>query len=365
MSDIQLLIIIERYLNDEMTEEERFRFEALRRENDAVNSKVLEHKHFTRCLNEMGERIAFENRLNSIHDEIDIHALKEEFIEKPMWIVELWRNHHSKISVAASVAIFAIASTLFLSGYFNTSKQISTYSALRREVASIKRSQNALIRDVKSSVASNSVKEDPSHFGGTGFALSPDGYIATNYHVINGADSVYVQNAEGISYKAKTIYINPAYDIAVLQVIDDNFSPLAQIPYTFKKSTSDLGEDVYTLGYPKDEAVYGKGYLSSATGYNGDTVAYQVSIPVNPGNSGGPLLDAKGNVIGMISGKQTQADGAAFAIKSNYILDAIEYIDTDSLHKKLTLSSKNYMSSLNRTQQIKKLHNYVFMIKVY
>lgn len=367
MSDIRLLAIMERYINGEMTEDESLRFEILRKENTQADRLFAEHQLFTHRLKEMGERLAFEKRLNAIHDEIDVHALKDELTEKPIWLVSLWRHHHSKISVAASVAIFSIIGTLFLSGYFNNSKQNSTYSALRREMASIKRSQTALIRDVKSSASTvvDAQEMDPGHFGGTGFALSSNGYIATNYHVINGADSVYVQNSEGNSFRTKTIYVNPTYDIAILQITDSTFQTLMALPYGFKKGNSDLGEDVYTIGYPKDEAVYGKGYLSSSTGYNGDTIAYQISIPVNPGNSGGPLLDSKGNIIGIISGKQTLADGAAFAIKSNYLVKVVKDIPLDSLNNKLKLDTKNNMSNLSRTQQIKKLQNYIYMVKVY
>jgi len=111
--------------------------------------------------------------------------------------------------------------------------------------------------------------------------------------------------------------------------------------------------------------VFGLGALTSATGYQGDTTEYQVSIPVNPGNSGGPLLDDKGNVIGIINAKQTQVAGAAFAVKSAYLLKAIQNIPSDSLSKSLTLNTKNTLAGLSRTQQLKKLKNYVFMVKVY
>ena len=105
--------------------------------------------------------------------------------------------------------------------------------------------------------------------------------------------------------------------------------------------------------------------MSSRTGYAGDTLAYQVSIPVNPGNSGGPLLDSYGNVIGIISGKQTHFDGAAFAIKSKFLLKSLETISQEALDTKLVLSKKNMLAGLDRKDQIKKLQNYIFMVKAY
>jgi serine protease Do len=364
MSDNQLSELIERYLNGDMSHEEKLRFEAMCAD-PAISNKLTAHVEFNSMIRQYGERVELEKRLNAIHQEIDVHTLTEQLTERPSWIVQLWHNHHSKISVAASIAVFAILSTLYATGYFN--KNTSNYTALRREVDGYKRtteklnqSTNALIHEVK---ASSKRVLGQSKYGGTGFALTNNGYIVTNYHVVNGGDSIYVQNSAGESYHAKLIYTEPQYDIAILKIDDAAFKNLSAVPYNFKKTQSDLGEDVYTVGYPSDSIVLGKGYLSSASGYNGDTLKYRVSIPVNPGNSGGPLLDNKGNVIGIISGKQTQMDGAAFAVKTNYLMQAIKNIPADSITRKI--NNKNGLAGLSRTQQIKKLQNYVFMVKVY
>src|SRR5450755_4455244 len=107
MSDNKLLEVIEKYLNGEMTVAERADFEILRNKDAGINNQVIEHKHFTGLVKQYGERLELERRLNAIHDEIDVHALEDELMIQPSWIVRLWRNHHSKISVAASIAIFA------------------------------------------------------------------------------------------------------------------------------------------------------------------------------------------------------------------------------------------------------------------
>jgi len=367
MTDYQLNETIERYLNGDLEAEEKVRFETLCQENPAVNKQVTDYVHFTGLIKQYGERVELESRLNAIHQEIDVHTLIEQVTERPNWIVQLWHNHHSKISVAASIAVFAVLSTLFATGYLN--KDASNIQPLRREVENYRRTTESLNRSTKALL--NDIKSgkkviNPGKFGGTGFALTANGYVVTNNHVINGADSLYVQNSAGEAFHAKLIYTEPAYDIAVLKIDDPTFKTLSPVPYNFKKSGSDLGEDVFTVGYPSDSIVLGKGYLSSATGFNGDTLAYRVSIPVNPGNSGGPLLDSRGNVIGIISGKQTQMDGAAFAVKTGYLMQALHNIPTDSVSKKLSLNNnKNVLSGLNRIQQIKKLRNYVFMVKVY
>jgi serine protease Do len=364
MRDNEYLEAIERYLDGDMTAEERKQFEVLRKKDATIDAKITEHKHFTGLLKQYNDRLVLENRLNEIHEEIDVHTLKDNLMVHPSWVVQMWRHHHSKISVAASIAIFAILVTLYFTG--DLSNRDPRFVQLKQEVDRVKQQQRNLNNKTNNLIQSG--KTGPSitaKFRGTGFALTGNGYIVTNYHVINGADSVYVQNNDGESFHTKVIYTEPQYDVAILEINDPAFKNIGPVPYSFKKSKGDLGEDVYTLGYPGDDIKFGPGALTSSTGFRGDTTEYEVSIPVNPGNSGGPLLDEKGNIIGVINGKQTQASSAAFAVKSSYLLNAIQNIPADSLSKTLNVNTKNTLAGLSRTQQIKKLRNYVFMVKVY
>ncbi len=361
MSEIELLSVIERYLNGEMSADERARFEMLRHDNPTVDSRVKEHQDFANRLKQYGERVEFEGLLNAIHHEIDVQALKDEFVHHPSMIVRIWRNHHSKISIAASITIFAVLGTMFLSGYLRSLKQEQAYIDLSHEVAKVKQSNSKIV----SSMSRLGIKSAPANYGntGTGFALSSDGYIVTNYHVVRDADSVYVQNVDGDGYHAKIVSTDPTSDIAILKITDGTFKSLGTLPYGFKRGKTDLGEDVFTLGYSKpdaDEPVYNMGYLSASNGIKGDSIKYQLaSMDVSFGNSGGPLLDSHGNIVGIVSNK---LEGASYAIKSKYLFKAVK---ADSLADKLNLSSKNRMASLSRTQQVSKIQNYVFMVKVY
>ena len=102
------------------------------------------------------------------------------------------------------------------------------------------------------------------------------------------------------------------------------------------------------------------------TGFNNDTTMYQISIPVNPGNSGGPLMDEQGNIIGVIRGKQSSAEATGFAIKSNFIKQTIEKLENDSLKKDLSLVTKrSNLKGLKRSEQIKKIQPFVFNVMVY
>jgi serine protease Do len=361
-SDMELINQIEAYLRGELSVEEQAAFEKLRSEDPAIDHRVVEHQNFIGKLTDYAERKQLNADLEAAHQQLDIEAIKADMLPASVKIRTLVNKYRFNTAIAAAVALVTVFATLFSTGYF--SKTITNnYSALRRDINSIKRSQNALIKGINDMPDKGSA--NPGQFGGTGFALSRDGYVVTNYHVVKDADSVYVQNSDGESFKVKQIYVDPAYDIAILQITDSAFKTLSSLPYTFKKSGSDLGEDVYTIGFPRDDHVVNRGYVSSLTGYEGDTVAYQVDISVNPGNSGGPLLDNKGNVIGIINAKQMQTEGAAFAIKSNYILQSISAIPQDSLETKLTLNNKNALLGLSRSDQIKKMKKYIYMVKVY
>jgi len=361
-NEIELESIIEDYLKGKLTPREIEAFEQLRANDPAVDHKVVTHKVFLDSLQQYAEILALKEQMNHAHESLDVSYLTEQFRPHPSFVVNLWRKNKALIAVAAS---FIFLASLSVYSIQHNTKQNGSYEVMKKEVASIKNSQNRLIRNINSSrVQKENI--NPGRFGGTGFALSSNGYLCTNFHVIDGADSIYVQNNKGKSFKVKVVFSDPQYDLAILKIDDENFSALASLPYRLKKDNIGMGENVYTLGFPKDDAVLGEGYVSSNTGYNGDTTAYQVSIPVNPGNSGGPLLDNNGNIIGAITAKQNQADGAAFAIKSQYIMEALNAIPQDSIGSRITsVGKKNVLKGLHRTKQIEKIQDYVFMIKVY
>jgi len=357
---------IEAYLRGELSEQEQAAFDELRTIDPELDQKVVAHQAFMNQLKEYGNRQHLLSEMNAIHELLDIDAIKDEVLPKRSFIKVLWSKYRVNAAVAASVAILAAFSTLLSTGYFYKTNALNSDNIdLRRKIniiSNIQKTQSDQINNIKG--ASNRIT-NPGQYGGTGFALTSDGYLVTSYHVIKDADSVYIQNTDGESFKVKTVYAHPQYDIAILQVTDPNFKSLKALPYTFKKSTSDLAEHVFTIGYPREEFVFNEGYVSAKTGYNGDTVQYQVDIPANLGNSGGPLLDTKGNVIGVIRSKQAKTDGATFVVKSKYLLEALESIPQDSLSKSLVLNKKNNLSNLSRKDQVKKIQDYVYMVKVY
>jgi len=365
-NDLELDGIIEDYLLGKLNPQETAAFETLRRNDASVDHKVVSHKFFLESMEMFAVQSRLKEQLDSIHAEIDVQTLSESLRPHPSKVVQLWRRHKSAIAVAASFLVLSLVSVYSIQHNSKQKEQLILLSNLSNKVNKAIKTQNTLIRDFNNSANAAGKNVVQNSVGGTGFAISANGYILTNYHIIKGADSLYVQNSKGESFKVKATYTDSQNDIAILKISDKNFNNLSSIPYTIKKGTSGIGEMVYTLGYPKDDAVLGEGYVSSKNGFVGDTTQYQVSMAVNPGNSGGPVLDNDGNLVGIISGKPDQTEGAAFAVKSKYILEAMRAIPQDSLGKnKISANKRSSLSGLKRTKQIEKIQDYVFMIKAY
>ena len=112
---------------------------------------------------------------------------------------------------------------------------------------------------------------------GTGFFIDPNGYIATNHHVIDGAKDIDVfvtQKGMTAIYKARIVIADKATDLAIIKITDENFSRIPPILYGISEKTRDVGTDVFTMGYPQlsylgDEIKVTNGIINSKTGYQG------------------------------------------------------------------------------------------------
>ena len=203
---------------------------------------------------------------------------------------------------------------------------------------------------------------------GTGFFIDKNGYIATNYHVIDSASEIEVdiiKDNQKQSFKAKVISSDKQNDLAIIKIEDDKFKPYLKLPYSIKTTITDVGSNVFTLGYPMaltvmgDEVKFTDGKISSKTGFQGDITTYQISVPVQPGNSGGPLFDYDGNIIGVVNAKIMAADNVSYAIKLTYLKNLIDVIPD-----KLILPNDITISQKTLTEKIKILSNYVVLIKI-
>jgi S1-C subfamily serine protease len=202
---------------------------------------------------------------------------------------------------------------------------------------------------------------------GTGFAISSNGYIVTNHHVIENAKSIVVKGINGdfnTEYNAEIKLSDRNNDLAILQIVDSKFKTLGTIPYLISTKTYDVGSSIYVLGYPLratmgDEIKLTNGIISSKSGFQGDITSYQITAPVQPGNSGGPLFDNKGNILGIINAKHAGAENASYAIKAIYLNNLI-----DLLNPSISLQTINSLSNKVLTEQVKIINKYVYIIEV-
>ena len=199
---------------------------------------------------------------------------------------------------------------------------------------------------------------------GTGFLISNNGYIATCYHVIKEATEISVKGVNNDFYKkynAKIVATDKLNDLAILK-IDCRLE--STIKYSIKWNVSDVGQEVFTLGYPLkttmgEEIKLTNGIISSKSGFQGDITTYQITVPVQPGNSGGPLFDKNGYVIGVINAKHTGAENAGYAVKTNILRNLIQ----SSSHN-IVLPQSNQLYGKSLMEQVKLARKDVLIIEV-
>lgn len=207
---------------------------------------------------------------------------------------------------------------------------------------------------------------------GTGFFIDRTGYIATNYHVVDGAKDIeveFIRNGVKQVYSAEVIQSDKHNDLSILKINSPSFKPFDYIPYNFKLAISEVGSNVFALGYPMALSLMGTeikftdGKISSKTGMQGDITTYQISVPIQPGNSGGPLFDYDGNLVGITSSSINRGlditENVNYAIKTSYLKSLIEILPVG-----LNLPSYNSISNKTLTEKIKVISDYVVLIKV-
>ena len=175
--------------------------------------------------------------------------------------------------------------------------------------------------------------------GGTGFLFSTKDYIITNWHVVKGAGSILAKFTNGETVEAKVVAKDVRSDIAILKLAKSPPLSATQIKLGDSSQTR-MGEKIFTIGYPASKIMgekpkYSEGVINAMTGLKDDPAFFQVSVPVQPGNSGGPLFNERGEVIGIttasLSSLAMDAMGAIaqnvnYAIKSSFVKNLLSTI---------------------------------------
>jgi serine protease Do len=370
MDKTELDDLLDRYAKGELPAAEVEQFHKKMKADPNFSAEAEEHVRIVEALRLYGDREALRKTLagtaldmNDPEFHGDEPMIGEWDIEEPTKKKSgVVRRYWPMVAVAASVALFSILGTLMMTQSMEK-KQTAYYKELRRNVEQIQKSQSRLLADIAKT--NEKPAPQPGRYAGSGFLVSANGYVITSQHVVVGADSVYIENPAFGRLKTSVVLSDPTNDLAVLRIESPDFKLSSRLGFTVSDDEANLGEEVFTLGFPRDDIVFGEGAISAHSGYRQNPNAYQVSVPVNPGNSGGPLFNEKGELVGIISGIQTETSGAAFAIKSTVLLDVIGAIPVDSVHAPLVLPKQNHMRYLPRVEQIKKWKDHVFVVRVY
>ncbi len=364
MQDVQLLDAIERFLRGEMSPEELASFEQLRKGNPEVDEKVVEHTMFLQQMDQFSEWKNFKSSLHDVHN----HLLESGDIteEAPKaTVIQLFRKYKRVMAVAASIAGITTLLIAGMATYYSQKKTGADIERLRKEYKQeIAKKTNEVFNKVQARIT-KAPENTPVKFGGTGFLVDGKGIIITNAHVVNGSTTVVVQNSKGQEFRSRIIYNNLETDLAFIKIEDADFRSIGPLPYGIRKGSTELGEPLFTLGYPREEIVYNEGYMSAKTGFNGDTLSFQIGVSANPGNSGGPVFNKNGEVIGIINARQKAAEGVVFAITAKNIFRSLEDIKKDSTFQNIRLTVNSSIKNMDRVQQIKKIEEAVFMVKSY
>ena len=334
----------------------------------AFASEFYEATDLIRSMEGAGKQKRFSGMLREIHQQ-QVEQ-KETKKARQIWFTpQLLRT----TAVAATVALFISTITIWtLKPSINKSE--SQYNTINRAVTDLRKVQAEQVeqqKQLKMDLAKTKKPTPPPSdvkYTGTGFALTNDGYFVTAYHVIHTnedgyGDSVYILNRDGQYFKASLVNFNADADVAILKVEKAGFKfGKGDLPYTFCGGKAGLGAQIFTLGYPKDDIVYSEGYISAKNGFAGNTLQYTLELPAGHGQSGSPVIDSKGNVLGLLTAIGSPNEENTYAVGTQALIDLLHTLpDEKSLH--LPRSCK--LSKMTREQQIEKMEAYTFSVKVY
>jgi S1-C subfamily serine protease len=200
----------------------------------------------------------------------------------------------------------------------------------------------------------------------TGFAVNSNSIITCYHGVSDNNIKIYVK---GINkdfdkrYEAVVDKYDKVNDIATIKLLDTNIV-LNNNPFFLGEDEKGIAEEVFTLGYPLsvlmgDDIKLTNGIISSVSGFAGDVSVYQVTAAVQPGSSGAPLFDKRGNLIGMINSKLMEAENVTYALKSKGLKEFLSKNGNDKNFK-----TQNDLSGKSLAGQVKFLQNSIYLIEI-
>jgi S1-C subfamily serine protease len=353
--------IFDLFLGGSMSEAEHSAFEERLISDARLRKAFEEYRDLCRTIRDASEYDALGSKLDALHEEFN--PTTKIFFLRPR---VLWAT-----GIAAGLVIALMVVNPFETGnksevaavdqeYRELGAEDSDAVTSSEEDAGAEDASMEAIEMVDRELIDSMIPTRVRRPIGTCFMISSNGYFLTSKHLVEDKNIFVAQHRETQqTFEVKTVYRDSLLDFAILKCherISENFSA---VPFKFYKTKLELGEEVFTLGYPKEDIVYTKGDVSSETGYMSDSNFVEISLPANPGFSGAPLFTENGDLAGIITANNSKKQSVTYVLKHDYIFDKIaELEELDSLDCDL---SRNYSKRFSqKSGLIRNLRPYIF-----
>ena len=241
---------------------------------------------------------------------------------------------------------------------------------LYRKAKGVQSTQQVASQDQKAQEHSSLTK-------GTGFLFSSSNFVITNYHLVENSKSITVKLLHGQDIKAEVVANDKTSDIAFLKLDRPPDMSIGKIALG-DSSEVRSGDKVFTIGYPLSNILgskpkYSEGVINAISGVGNDPKSFQISIPIQPGNSGGPLFNGNGDVIGIVTSSldakaTSQVSGnipqnVNFAIKSVFIKNLLPTLPETLISPTGLVPVPTYSSS-NRSSFVNQVRDNIVLLEV-
>lgn len=206
---------------------------------------------------------------------------------------------------------------------------------------------------------------------GSGFFISEQGHVVTCWHVVKDAKRIEIQTNDGLRFIVTNRFHFDVDDVAILAPVSLLTNKTRPLPVLESADKVELGEEIWTVGYPNPQIQgyapkVSQGIVNSLTGLEDKQRWLQISIPLQPGNSGGAIVDSKANVIGMVQAQLDELEVAkatgAIPQNVNYAIKA-QSVWVASQIAGVKIKSRNRLAR-NQSDRIKDLLDSSVLIRV-
>lgn len=358
MENKKNIALFEKYLEDKLSPIEKSDFE---KRLDDIHFKE-EFESYKNLIKELKEGIDYSEKrkkLNKIHD--DIYGNKRSFYLNPKFYMVL--------SIAACFILFIYINP-FLSKEDTMAEESSEYVELYNSDDAMESVEEEIdaTHDEMTYVQLNPqlkdslIDEISLQPLGTAFLINEYGVFITSKHLVDGREIVSLQNKDSeIVFEASVIYLDSIMDIAILKCHENITEQFNRVPFKFNKTQPQLGEEVFTLGYPKKDIVYTTGVVSSENGYKSDSLYIEISMPSSPGYSGAPLFNENGFLVGIITANNSKKQSVTYSLKHHYITKLIDNLEEQEIID-IDLSNNYSKKYKNRSRLIEKYRPFIFEV---